>query len=176
VVLVAFACHEKRELVMVALTTLTITIAFWSAHARLGPLTNLKALALALAGGVWETIVQALFLLPVLFVVPLYSCYTDRAKATEVITGLLDAKSVITERARESGTVLNSGEGVVIKLAGRLKFGIVLSDGTIVGAGEDPPVVFILQPKVSGREVTWLCRGFPLKIVPTQCRHDQKSN
>jgi len=171
VVLVALACHEKRELALMALATFTLTIAFWSSHSRVGPVANLALLARVLAGGAWEIIIQSLFLLPVLFLIPLYSCYTDRSKASEVLSGLQGAKIAVAERALQSGTVANSGEGVVIAPFGRLKLGRVLPDGTIVAAAEDPPVVFILQAKLSGGEVSWSCQGFPSKSVPTQCRH-----
>ena len=47
---------------------------------------------------------------------------------------------------------------------------LITDDGTIIAMGNDPAVVFVLQPTLASGTLTWHCAGMPASLVPSACR------
>jgi hypothetical protein len=168
--LIVGACQDWMALMSTSLATFTVTVLLWAAHVHVGRVASFAALLKIGMCAATELGLVLLLLVPVGLALPSYNCYTDRAKASEVLLGLATAKQAITQKALAASTVRGSGEGVAVAIAGRLSAGVVTSDGIIIGAGEDPAVVFILTPTLDQARVTWRCVGYPVKSVPMSCR------
>lgn len=170
VALIASVCRDWAPLLVAGLLGFTLASVLWANQVTVGRLDNVRALGALLVGVVADGALLLLFLGPMLLVLPMYGCYSDRAIASEIVNMVASTRLAITEQIRKSGSISGSGVDVAIGPERRLVYGFVTEDGTIVAVGEDPAVVFFLAPRLEEGEVQWSCVGFPTEIVPSTCR------
>jgi hypothetical protein len=154
-------------------------VTLWSNHVALAPQASRSRLAALAVHFIRDTALLLVWIvvvgLPIAVVTPTYQCYTDRAKAAEVVLAGSVLRSQVEDAARARGTINGAGANIQFAPSGRVVAGRVTDDGEIVAIGEDPPVVIILSPAYVGGRVSWKCRGFPRKIVPMMCREEGES-
>lgn len=153
--------------------TLFFAIVVWCNHLAVAP-TRTSRDAIAIVSGALKDIflLLAAFLvasIPLVVVMPAYQCYTDRAKAAEVVLAGSVLREEIERNAVAKQTLSGAGRGIEFRPSGRAKWGLVTNEGQIVVVGDDPAVVFTLTPTLVGGSVTWECRGFPTKFAPKPC-------
>jgi hypothetical protein len=174
--LLARQCDPSPYYRELALAVTTVCLAFWTNHVAFLKTPTGRPMVHIISGGVLD--ILKLFLWVILIAVPLTviwpspQCYTDRAMAAEVILGTASAKEAIETRALAQGKVDEAGRGVKFPIQGRIKFGMVTTDGKIIAGAEDPLYVVVLIPTMDQKEVRWTCSGFPSKISPASCREN----
>lgn len=110
---------------------------------------------------------------PAIIAVPNYSCYTDRARVSEVLILASDLRNTIADNVRQTKTLDHAGTDLTVPLKGRVVGGMVSDTGTIFMVTEDPPAVIRLTHSISDAgkgTVKWACLGFPTRAMPAQCR------
>jgi hypothetical protein len=180
VVLTAYPCQKLDAPYYGAAWVLWLGSCVWEAHIRcvLDSLVQGKQ-------AVWtigkRTIRNAAHLLgwtvllsiPLVFFMPTYQCYTDRARIAELFVLGAPLKQQVEERVRASHTLDASGAGLQVQPAGRLTAGFVTDSGLIVLFSEEPPAVVQLTSKLEDAiagGLTWACIGYPQKAMPMSCR------
>lgn len=154
--------------------TVAVCLVVWANHVAAAPLLSAKAVATVVARSLYD--VFGLFVLyivasiPLAIFVPTYQCYTDRAKASEVLLAGSVLRPKIEAWVTEHGSLTGSGRGMSLAQDRRVRGGLVTNDGVIIIAGDDPPVVFILSPALVQGKVEWKCYGYPAKVAPASCR------
>lgn len=172
--ILAQPCNEPPYYFEIILVTVTVCIGLWLSHLRALPLLGWRGVMRVFTGALYD-FVLFLFLfiavsVPVAIVTPTYQCYTNRAKAGELILATASIRMEIEGRIDQRQSLESVGAGLHIKHEGRIKGGLITNDGVIVIAGDDPPAVVILQPTLIEGKVTWKCSGFPQKYMPMSCR------
>jgi len=174
VLLFAQDCRETPLYPEVVLATATICITFWANHVRSDPTTGLRSVGRIIGFAIYDLISLAglvfVLAIPLAIVIPHYDCYTPRAKVSEVILAASPIRNEINERFTHNRTLRDVGVGLQVTPSKRVAGGFVTTDGIIVLMSEDPPAVVVIQPQSVEGQITWKCRGSPLKIMPTLCR------
>jgi hypothetical protein len=147
-----------------------VTATAWANHINASAASGRASLERILGGSVRDISLIALFLIPAAIVLPAFGCYTNRAHASEVLWELSDAKRAVSQRVQLLGSVEDAGDGVSASASGRLAAVFVGRDGTLIGASERPPIVFVLVPALEDGKVEWQCSAFPKADAPAQCR------
>lgn len=172
------SCNLGPYYLEVSWLTLVLCIVLWCNHIRRAPANGphevLHVLADAAADALKLLLAWLCVALPLAVITPAYQCYSDRAKAAEILLGGVSARDEVALKVKVLGTTQGSGLGVTITPSGRMSAGFVFADGNIVLVGSDPPVVFVMTPHQEGGDVTWQCQGFPQKSVPAICRNPVK--
>jgi hypothetical protein len=173
VLFVAQTCARGPRYLEVIFPTLVACVVLWSNHVARAPLLTARAV-LAVAGrSLYDFVglVVLLFLasIPLTMVTGIVDCYTDRSLAAEVLLSGSILRSEVEANAKRAGTLDGSGRGVSFTPTRRAHTGKVMTDGTIIVIGDDPPVVFLLTPNLSAGAITWKCRGYPERIAPRMC-------
>ena len=170
----ANSCEQQPSQYGVALLTATVCIVLWANHLAVAPVRRFRD-AIRLVGiSLYDLIalvtMSVVISLPIWIFTPIYQCYTPRAKASEVVLAASSYRSVISDRFEQAHSLRDIGKGIAVIPAGRVKKGLVTSDGVIVVASDDPSVVVFLTPEVLGGKLNWRCSGWPQKIMPMLCR------
>ena len=172
--LLAQPCKRGPYYVEYIAIAVTVCLALWSNHVARAPVQSAHGAALIVGRALYDFVLLVGLLLlvsfPIAIFLPAYQCYTDRARASEVLLMGSFMRAEIEARAAKLGTLTGAGRGLEITPTGRTRAELVANDGVIVVVGEDPPVVFMLSPTLSGGAVIWKCLGFPEKAVPMTCR------
>lgn len=171
-------CDESGRLLSISLSLLSITvcITLWLNHVaaiRAG-MAGWRLGRAIVKGFLFDLIALFarcfLIAIPVALVAPQYQCYTPRAKVSELILYASGFKQQIADRTLQRGTTAGSGAGLKVAHSGRALGGLVTDSGVIIVAGDDPPAVLIMAPRIEGGRVMWQCRVYPDKVAPASCR------
>jgi hypothetical protein len=175
--LIAKPCREGPFYLDVFVATSFLIAVVWANHVAVAPVRTWRSALAVTAGSLKDflLLLVALILLsiPVAILMPAYQCYTDRAKAAEVILAGAALRAEVEKKALAQRSLTGSGRGVVFPPSGRAQWGLVTDQGQIVVVGEDPPVAFTLTPSLEGGSISWTCRGFPEKFAPKLCRDEK---
>lgn len=167
-------CKETPYYFELGLVVTTILVSLWVSHLRHIPVTAWRGILSVLAGSAYDLVMFAGWLLlvsvPLAIFTPAYPCYLQRARLTEVLSRGMELKHEISERLAAGKSLSEAVDAMTVTPSGRVKWGRVTSDGLILLASDDPIVVVIIEPSVSGNEVRWKCRGFPVSSMPKMCR------
>ena len=167
-------CKRGPYYVEYVAVAMSVCLVLWSHHIVKAPVQSVRSAAAIAGRSLYDLIaLMGLLLLasfPVALFVPTYHCFTDRTRASEVLLAGSTLRTEIEANAAKLGALEGAGRGVEFMPSERARAGLVTNDGVIVVVGEDPAVVFMLSPTLSGGAVSWKCRGFPEKLVPTMCR------
>lgn len=105
---------------------------------------------------------------------PMYSDYTGRSKASEMLKLAMALKQQIEPRILQHKSIQNAGVGIAPDLPQTATSSIaqahILQDGTIVLQGHHFGQVLVLMPSLVNQQVVWRCLGGSAKDVPPQCR------
>ena len=107
---------------------------------------------------------------------PAYQDYTIRAKVSELMLQASGFRTSVTEKAQVDGTVIGSGSGLTVNIAGKVSGGSVDNDGIIAIQGSTATtsagaaVTLTMTPTMTGGTLTWVCAGTPSKYFPASCR------
>jgi Tfp pilus assembly major pilin PilA len=168
-------CRDGPLYLEAVAATLFFAVVAWSNHIALAPVRTHRDALAVVAGSLKDILLLlvafVLASIPLALVMPAYQCYTDRAKAAEVVLAGSGLREEVERNALAQRTLSGSGRGIEFRPSGRAKWGLVTNEGQIVVVGDDPAVVFTLTPTLVGGSVTWTCRGFPTKFAPKLCRH-----
>lgn len=174
VLLLSVPCSRDPSYLGVAAGTSLLATIAWSNHVGLAPIRSAAAFRALLIACVRDLFLMLLWIglgiLPVLISMPAYQCYTDRAKAAEIVVSAGSSRTAIEQNLLRTGTLVGSGSGVRVQQGGRIKFGLVTSDGVIIAGSDDPAFVVTLTPSIVQGTVTWVCRGYPAQHAPLSCR------
>ena len=168
------SCARAPHYFAAVVLAVAVCLVLWCNHLAKAPLRSGKAIAMFAARSTYD--ILALLVLFVVVCVPLAAmlpaggCYTDRARAAEILLAASSLRAEIAAKAMEAGSVRGAGRGLVLAPPGRVRVGVVTDDGVIVLAAEDPAVVFMLSPALADGKVSWVCKGFPERLVPLTCR------
>jgi len=172
-------CKEGPRYVELGWLVLTICVILWSNHLKVAPAKSISQVVLVLVQSIKDggllLIWTVLAALPLAILTPTYQCYTNRARASEVVLAAVGLRTQVEEAILTKGVLTGSGKDVKFKPFGRAIAGRVSTDGEIVVIGEDPPVVFFFSPVYEKGKVTWKCRGYPRKVVPISCRSEDET-
>lgn len=172
-------CRTDPRYFEVVLLTVTIGIAFWAADLRKDALNTWPRAGRVLAIAVYDLcsffLLFVLFGIPAAILTPHYTCYTDRAKMSEVILYASITRETVSGRAERAKSLENSGLGLTIEPNKRVTAGAVSKDGTIFVSSEDPPGFVVLRPRMENGSVKWYCGGVPVKYMPGSCREPLSS-
>jgi type IV pilus assembly protein PilA len=154
--------------------TAFICVVAWANHLANAPIRNVRAAAVVVGHSTWDLVLLVFLMIvasiPFAIFLPAYQCYTDRARASEVLLATSGLRTKVEARTAQLGTTVGSGVGFTFVASGRARAGVVSPDGAIVAIGIDPPVVFLLSPRYADSKVEWKCQGFPTEVVPATCR------
>ncbi len=172
--IVAETCPQSPTGLARPLAVATVLVAAWCSHLRVPPSVGWRRFAKVMAGALGDlarlTAVTVVCFLPLALLLPAYSCMTPKAHAAEVLLSASSARTRITERAEQAGTVKGAGVGVTVDKERATAGAVVTDDGTIIVLGDAPPVVFVLQPTMQTGTVVWHCTGQPAALAPGACR------
>lgn len=166
----ASGCSDSPQYASTIFLTALVCITLWVNHLAMGPLTKAIDYVTLVGYALYD-----LFALSVLFVLvsipfPHYSCYTSRAKVSELIVAASESRAVMTERYAQNRSLFDIGKGVSVEKSKRVKEAQVTSNGDIILASDDPPAIVLISPSVVEGQLTWKCRGTPNKHMPASCR------
>jgi hypothetical protein len=171
-------CRSGPYYAEVAWAVLVACIVLWTNHVRRAPLNGLRVALRVLTGaavdGAKLLLIWFLAAFPLAVITPTYQCYTDRAKAAEVLLAGVSMRDEVAANVQATGTTTGAGRGIRFTPTGRVGAGFVSEDGNVVLIGSDPPVAFLMTPSLKQGAVTWRCQGFPEKSVPMMCRGPAK--
>lgn len=177
---VALPCTPHPEYFYLTYPVLAVMACLWEAHTRqllAGNPMGLEAVAPMMGRTATNLLVLFFFSLllaiPVSMFTPTYQCYTERAKAAELVLATAGLREMIEGKVTASKTLEKSGLGVSVKPGGRVSSGFVTDTGTIILISDNPAAVLTMTPALktlSSGEVQWQCRGYPEKIFPMMCR------
>jgi hypothetical protein len=171
-ILIAQPCNREPFYLEIGAMVFTFTLAAWVNHLARAPVTSAKDVAIVAGWSLYDVFALASLALvvssPFAFFLPTH-CYTDRARASEVLLAGSLHRDDVASNARKLGSVVGSGRGLTFKPHMRAVAGLVTDDGAIVSIGADPPVVFLLTPAFVGESIVWSCAGFPQKLAPASC-------
>ena len=103
-------------------------------------------------------------------IIPQYSDYTTRVRASEVLLYLRQVQDRVSSQAVANKSVSGSGAGVSQLPEPPLKDIMVLPDGMIIAVSLHFGQVFVLIPSYSSGSVSWRCIAGSSKDVPQKCR------
>lgn len=170
----ANTCERQPSYYGVALATASFCIALWVNHLAIAPIRRfqdaMRLVGIALYDFFALVIISTIASIPLWIFTPIYQCYTSRAKVSEVVLAASSHRSVISERFEQTHSLRGIGSGMTVVPAGRVKKGIVTSDGVIVLASDDPPAVVFVTPELIDGKLSWRCSGWPQNIMPMLCR------
>lgn len=164
-------CREGSQTLPVVALTATVCIVLWNSHVREMPIANWKSALKVPAGALHDLLLLLLWQLPLLILLPAYECYGDRAKIFEMVALSPPLFAEIESRAKQHGSLVDSGVGLAVPHGKYLSGGIISKDGTIIEISENPAAVVMWVPEFSAGAVTWKCTGFPKKSMSVECRH-----
>lgn len=174
ILILAQPCKRGPYYVEYITIAVTVCLVLWSNHVARAPVQSARGAALVVGYATYDLVFILGFLLlasfPIAIFLPTYQCYTDRTRASEVLLMSSGMRTEIEARVAKFGTLEGVGRGMEFTPSGRARAGLVTNDGVIVVVGEDPPVVFMLSPTLTGGAVSWKCLGFPEKVAPMTCR------
>jgi hypothetical protein len=153
----------------------TICIALWANHIQFAPIQTKVGVLRVIGGAVYDLLSFAFLLILAsflfMFVMPVHqSCYTSRAKVSEMIIFASPLRAIIDERALAKNSLKNVGKEMQIVPSGRVKSGVISQDGLIILASDEPPAVVVFVPEFQDSKVHWQCIGVPAKYMPARCR------
>jgi hypothetical protein len=167
-------CRDAPFYLEVVAASLFVAIVLWTNHLAVAPVRTPRDVLAIAAGASKDAVLLigavVLAAVPLAVVTPAYQCYTDRAKAAEVVLAGASLRSEVEKNALARQTLAGSGSGVEFRPSGRVRWGMVTAEGQIVVVGDDPPVVFTFTPALVGGSITWTCHGFPTRFAPKMCR------
>lgn len=170
-------CREGPRYPELAWVLLSGSFIVWANHLSESPVRTLPQVRRIVFGSFRDALLLLVWIFlagaPIAVFTPTYQCYTQRAKASEVVFFASTLRGQVEENARAKGTLDHSGEGVRLQPSGRTVAGHVTKDGEVIAIGDDPPVVIVLSPTLGDGAVKWSCRGYPRNIVPMSCRGDK---
>jgi len=110
---------------------------------------------------------------------PAYQDYTIRGRVSELMLGVLNAKTSVSEKAFNDTTLASAGVGLTIVPGGKITSGSVTDAGLIVVNGTatsvGTAVTIVLSPIITGGRIQWECSTggstAMFKYVPAECRH-----
>jgi type IV pilus assembly protein PilA len=108
---------------------------------------------------------------------PAYQDYTIRARVSELMLGVLGAKTAVSEKAFADTTLASAGLGVTIVPSGKITGGSVTDTGLIEVSGTagvlGTAVTIQLSPQIVAGRIQWSCSTgdtTTYKYVPAECR------
>jgi type IV pilus assembly protein PilA len=155
-------------------STVVLTACCWEAHVRV-----LKGEASLFLLRVASNLVYLLFwtLLPAFLlaiVTPHYSCYTTRARVSELILAASSAKTALAEGMQTyhewSPDWMRS---ITISATGMVAGATIGPTGQIMVWGTAPTegsIVVMTPIRTTDDKLVWSCTGAPLKYMPASCR------
>ena len=162
------------EIWLVSITSLFFSLAWHSSYKRDIKPNKVKSIVRLLALGLLETfkliIVFIALSLPLIILMPSYSCYTDRALNSESMSVLNDAKLTIAKKILNKKQHLNDYSNILPPHHGRLVYFSVTGEGKILAHYSEPGFSVYLTPKLINGKVEWSCKAFPPKVSPSVCR------
>lgn len=170
-----FACKTAPLYEETAVLTATLVSVCWVAVSSSVDLSGWRRLRRILTNILYD--LTSLFLVVVVLtlamslIVPAYQCYGDRAKAAELVLAVSSYRSVIAERAESKQSLTGVGEGLSIRVEGRVRGGSISTNGVISVYSDNPQAMVVLSPYWDKTSVEWKCAGFPLEVMPLLCRH-----
>jgi hypothetical protein len=98
--------------------------------------------------------------------------YSERTRVSEGILIAASAKTQISERYAAGVPADKVGEGVEIKATGVIENAQVTPNGVITVTLKTLPAVVIMRPEFLSQEarIKWICKGTPIKLMPSSCR------
>lgn len=163
-------CSDSPQYGGAIFLTAMVCITLWANHLAMAPLSKAVDFIALVGYALYD-----LFALSMLFIVvsipfPHYSCYTSRAKVSELLVASSESRTAMSERYARSKSLHDLGKGLVIDKSKRVKEAEVASDGLIILASDDPPAIVFISPMAVDGQLTWKCRGLPNKHMPASCR------
>lgn len=170
-------CREPPYYFETALATFTVTVAVWVSTLRVDGTSGWRKTLFTAWGTLYDLFlllfIVIVFALPIFIFQPTYQCYNDRAKVAELVFSASQSSDEIEERYEARKTLKDVGTGLAIPISGRVRYGLVTSDGVAIAVGDDPPAIAILTPNIEGDRFSWKCLVFPTKSAPGMCRQRQ---
>lgn len=114
-----------------------------------------------------------LFSIPVIVGVPAYGNFGTQYKMYRMINedaGIAGLKITIAEKAKEKGSLNKVAGNLQIKKPRDADFAWLTSDGKIILYNEEFGVLAELTPVINNNEVEWKCKGYPERLLPSDCR------
>lgn len=163
-------CSDTPQYAGAIFLTALVCITLWTNHLAMAPLSKAVDFITLIGYSLYD-----LFALSVLFILvsipfPHYSCYTSRAKVSELLVAASESRTTMSERYAQSKSIHDIGKGLVIEKSKRVKEAQVTLDGMIILASDDPPAIVLITPLVVDGQLTWKCSGLPSKHMPALCR------
>ena len=109
---------------------------------------------------------------------PAYQDYTIRSKVSELILAGSAARTAVTEKFQNDGSLTSAGVGLSVSVTSKIASSSVSAGGviTIVGSTTAPHDVkgatITLTPSMNADSTTlnWVCTGSPSRYMPASCR------
>lgn len=170
----ANTCERQPSYYGIALLTATVCVVLWTNHLAIAPVGRFRDAVRLIGISLYDffaLVITSIFVsIPIWIFTPVYQCYTPRAKAAEVVLAASSYRSAISDRFEQTHSLRDIGNGIAVVPAGRVKKGLVTSDGVVVVASDDPSVVVFMTPEILDGKLNWRCSGWPQKIMPMMCR------
>ena len=168
------SCGSPAREGALALFASTVLIVSWASHLRAQALTGWRKLAEVAAGAACDLLLLLIAtvacLIPLALVTSTEDCMTPRARAGILVLSASSARVQVEARAAQNGTLKGAGIGIAVDATQGARFSLVSDDGVIVVAGDDPAAVVMFRPVLVGSQVTWNCKGFPVRLMPPACK------
>lgn len=163
-------CEDAPAGALPMLALFTLMLSAWTRHLRLAPLRRAADLARLLGGVAWDLVGLAVF--AVLAALPFvgYGCYTQKARASELVLATSEVRAEIAQRLASGTPPELVGRGLAVPPTKRTVASLVGDDGRILVVGRDPAAVVVMTPRVSGMTVEWTCRMLPAELALSSCR------
>jgi type IV pilus assembly protein PilA len=105
---------------------------------------------------------------------PAYQDYTIRSKVSELILAGSSARTAVTEKFQNDGTLTSAGVGLSVSQTSKIASSSVTNGGviSITGTAEVKSSSITLTPSVNTDSTTlnWVCTGSPSRYMPASCR------
>ncbi len=168
-------CKKTPFYLQTVIATLTVCFALWLGSERAKPKQGWR-FAASTVGWTAHALV-ALFIcllalcIPLFVLQPAYSCYSDRARVSEMLTANVgELRHEIDERYARRQTLVGIGEGMRVLPKGGVAEGFVSANGVIAVFSEDPRVTLVVEPIETQGKLDWRCHGLPGRQLPIPCR------
>ena len=102
--------------------------------------------------------------------IPVYNCYTDRAKVTETLSFLSQYKTEINEYYEINKSIESSGTRISIRELQSIEYQEITKNGKIYVFSRKPASLIILIPNIKNENIEWTCKVFPAIVGPAACR------
>jgi Tfp pilus assembly major pilin PilA len=168
-------CNESGSEIIRLLVVVTVWTALWANHWRYQPVKTWKTLATMVVESVVDLLKTIILVVvayvPIAVFLPAYQCYTGRAKIAEMLIAVrAGVVGEIEQYATTNNTLEAVGDGLQLKALPHGAEGFVTSNGTIVFVSKDPPAAVVMEPQLTGNQISWKCRGVPQRSMPAPCR------